>query len=130
LVGPNSYAPAQTKHRIEHRPGGIREWAILHDRNGIVERVAATEETSAIGFILHCAHQITFDDNHVNAPDGFVIARALATMGQDGVFSGEEFRFNEQVTKSGMGRVGLWRVKDYLCITRQLDLAGAGGIVG
>ena len=92
--------------------------------------MAAAQEPSAISFVLHGAYQIAFDNHHVDPPDGFVIARALATMGQDCVFCSEEFRFDEQVTKSRMGRVGLWSVEDNFRITRQLDLAGARGIVG
>ena len=69
-----SYATPQTKHRIEHCAGGVRQRSIFHNGNRIGRCVTATQEASAISFVLHRAYEITLDHNDVNAPDGLVLA--------------------------------------------------------
>ena len=67
-----AHAAAQTKNRIQDCPGRIRQGPVFHHGNRIGRCVAPSQKSAAISFILDGAHQISFNYNDVNAPDGLV----------------------------------------------------------
>ena len=98
LIRRNSHASSQAENRIEHGAGRVRQRTIFHDRDRITRCSPTSEETAAIGFILHRADQFTFGNDDVNAPDWFVFGRTPAVR-EDGVLTGEEFRLDEEIAE-------------------------------
>ena len=96
LIGRNSHAPSQAENRIEHGAGRVRQRTIFHDRNRITGVSPTSEETAAIGFVLHRADQFTFGNDDVNAPDWFVFGRTHAPVREDGVLTGQRIRSRQR----------------------------------
>ena len=100
---------AQAHHRVENGADRVRERPAVDHGNRTAEIAGAADETRAVGFILQLAGRIAFDDKDVRQPDGRFLRRTLATRGQQHADIRDEFGFDEQIRKSGMGFVAALR---------------------